>query len=80
MRSAGMWENTCILMEWDGEPIFTIGKIWPSFDIPAFVVRSANGTNVFSPLALSLTPCFSWVVNDVSEGPNRFSVFFVVND
>src|SRR5881392_501896 len=28
-----------------------------------------------SALALSLTPCFSWVVNDVSEGPNRFSGF-----
>ena len=37
-------------------------------------------TNVFSPLTLSLTPCFSWVVNDVSEGPNRFSGFFAVND
>ena len=29
-------------MESGGEAIFTIGKIWPSFDIPIFV-RSANG-------------------------------------
>jgi hypothetical protein len=55
-------------MEWGGEAIFTIGKIWPSFDIPAFVVCSANGNE-------SLTPCFSWVVNDVSEGAKRFSGF-----
>jgi hypothetical protein len=80
MRSAGVWKNSCIVMEWGGEAIFTIGKIWPSFDIPALVVRSAMATNVLSPLTLSLTPCFSWVVNDVSEGPNRFSGFFAVND
>jgi len=62
-------------MEWGGKAIFTIGKIWPSFDIPAFVVRSANGNEYVPPLTLALTPCFSWVVNDVSEGPNRFSGF-----
>ena len=76
MRSAGVWKNSCIVMEWGGEAIFTIGKIWPSFDIPVFVVRSANGNECVQPLALSLTPCFSWVVNDVSEDPNRFSGFF----
>jgi hypothetical protein len=36
-------------MEWGGEAIFTIGKIWPSFDIPALVVRSANGNECVQP-------------------------------
>ena len=36
-------------MEWSGEAIFTIDKIWPSFDIPAFVVRSANGNECVQP-------------------------------
>ena len=42
-------ENSCIVMEWSGEAIFTIDKIWPSFDIPAFVVRSANGNECVQP-------------------------------
>jgi hypothetical protein len=37
-------------MEWGGEAIFTIGEIWPSFDIPAFVVRSANRTECAQPI------------------------------
>ena len=36
-------------MESSGEAIFTIGKIWPSFDIPAFVVRGANGKECVQP-------------------------------
>jgi len=36
-------------MESGGEAIFTIGKIWPSFDIPAFVVRGANGKECVQP-------------------------------
>jgi hypothetical protein len=42
-------ENSCIEMEWAGEAIFTIGKILPSFDIPAFVDRSANGNECVQP-------------------------------
>jgi hypothetical protein len=49
MRSAGVWKNSCIVMEWGGEAIFTIGKIWPLFDIPALVVRSANGNECVQP-------------------------------
>ena len=49
MRSAGVWKNSCIVMESGGEAIFTIGKIWPSFDIPAFVVRGANGKECVQP-------------------------------
>ena len=36
-------------MEWGGEAIFMIGKIWPSFDIPVIVVRSANGNECVQP-------------------------------
>jgi len=36
-------------MEQGGEAIFTIPEIWPSFDIPAFVVRSANGNRRVQP-------------------------------
>jgi hypothetical protein len=36
-------------MEWGGEAIFMIGKSGRHFDIPAFVVRSANGNECVQP-------------------------------
>src|SRR5437660_7843462 len=80
MRSAGVWK--ILVSEWSGA-----GKLYlrsgksgrhSTFRPSSFAASMA--TNVFSPLTLSLTPCFSWVVNDVPEGPNRFSGFFAVND
>ena len=54
-------------MEWGGEAIFMIGKSGRHSTFRPSSFAAPMATNVFSPLALSLTPCFSWVANLCSQ-------------
>jgi hypothetical protein len=63
-------------MEWGGEAIFMIGNLAVIQHSGLRRSQREMAMDVLSRLTLSLTPCFSWVVNDVSEDPQPLQRFF----